>query len=106
MAKLTVRQLRGLNDLITDAVAVGVTRIEQIHRAIARRPYAILKRISPIAAPVRTVEFVETTISGSVYWSIRLVTEVSGRVVSQALERLDLRESETESVDADRSTTA
>jgi hypothetical protein len=106
MAKPTVRQLRGLNDLITDALAAGVTRTEQIHRAIASRPYAILKRISPIAAPVRTVEFVETTISGSVYWSVRLVTEVSGRIVSQALERLDVRETETESADANRSTPA
>ncbi|HQR12217.1 MAG TPA: hypothetical protein PLW68_12910 [Casimicrobiaceae bacterium] len=106
MAKPTVRQLRGLNDLITDAVAAGVTRTEQIHRAIARHPYALLKRISPISAPVRTVEFVETTISGSVYWTLRLATVVSGRIVSQALEGLDVRESETEYVDADRSATA
>lgn len=92
MAKPTVRQLRGLNDLITDALAAGVTRTEEIHRAIARRPYAVLKRIGPIAAPVRTVEFVETTISGSVYWTIRLASEVSGRIVSQVLERLDTSE--------------
>ena len=106
MAKPTVRQLRGLNDLITDAMTAGVGRTEQIHRAIARRPYSVLKRIGPIATPVRTVEFVETTISGSVYWTIRLASEVSGRIVSRVLEQLDKRESETEPADANRSKTA
>ncbi|MEO8345883.1 MAG: hypothetical protein ABI607_09330 [Betaproteobacteria bacterium] len=106
MAKPTLRQLRGLNDLITDALAAGVTRTEEIHRAIARRPYAVLKRISPIGAPVRTVEFVETTISGSVYWTIRLASKVSGRIVSQVLERLDARENGTGERDEDRSKTA
>ncbi len=106
MAKPTLRQLRGLNDLITDAVAAGVSRTEEIHRAIARRPYAVLKRIGPIGTPVRTVEFVETTISGSVYWTVRLATEVSGRFVSHVLERLDVRENGTEEQDADRSKTA
>lgn len=93
MEKTTIRQLQGLNDLIADAVDAGVTRTEQIHRSIARRPYAVLERISPMAAPVRTVEFVQTTITGSVYWTIRLATRLSGVVVSQVLERLDRRAS-------------
>ena len=93
MEKTTIRQLRGLNDLIADAMDAGLTRSEQIHRAIAGKPYSVLKRISPIAAPVRTVEFVETTITGSVYWTIRLATRVSGVVVSRVLERLDARSS-------------
>ena len=95
MEKTTIRQLRGLNDLIADAMDAGLTRSEQIHRAIAGKPYSVLKRISPIAAPVRTVEFVETTITGSVYWTIRLATRVSGVVVSRVLERLDARSSGT-----------
>lgn len=85
----TLRQLKGLNDLIADAVEAGVTRTEEMHRAIARRPYAVLKRIGPVATPVRTVEFVETTISGSVYWTIRFATRVSGAVVAEVLERLE-----------------
>ena len=91
MKKATIKQLRGLNDLVADAVDAGVTRTEQIHRAIARRPYAVLERISPVAAPVRTVEFVESTITGSVYWTVRLATRISGVVVAQVLERLDTR---------------
>jgi len=51
----------------------------------------VLTRIGPVAAPVRVVEYVETTITGTVYWSVRLVARVSGGVVSQVLERLDAR---------------
>ena len=93
MEKATVKQLRGLNDLVADALDAGVTRTEQMHRAIAQRPYAVLKRIGAIAAPVRTVEFVETTITGSIYWTIRLTARVSGAVVAQVIARLDARAS-------------
>jgi hypothetical protein len=95
LQKTTIRNLRGLNDLVAEGVDAALTRTEQIHRAIARHPYSVLKRISPIAAPIRTVEFVETTITGSVYWTIRLATRVSGVIVSQVLERLDARASGT-----------
>lgn len=93
MEKETIRQLRGLNDLLADAMDAGVTRTEQIHRSIARYPYAVLTRIGPVAAPARVVEYVETTITGTVYWSVRLAARVSGVVVSQILERLDARSS-------------
>ena len=93
MEKTTLRQLRGLNDLVADALDAGVTRAEEIHRGIARYPYAVLKRIGPVASPVRVVEFVETTITGSVYWTVRFATRVSGAVVAQILERLDTRAS-------------
>jgi hypothetical protein len=91
MEKETIRQLRGLNALVADAVDASVTRTERIHRSIARYPYAVLTRIGPVAAPVRVVEYMETTITGTVYWSVRLVARVGGGVVSQVLERLDAR---------------
>ena len=91
MNKPTLRQLKGLNDLVADAVEAGVTRAEEMHRAIARRPYAILKRIGPVATPVRTVEFIETTISESVYWTIRFATRVSGALVAEVLDRIEER---------------
>ena len=105
MTKPTVRQLRGLNELLGDALDAGVARTQEIHRAIASRPYAILKRISPIATPVRTVEFVETSISGSVYWTIRLASKVSGRMVAQVLERIEARETPTKDKNEDRGKT-
>ena len=91
MEKTTLRQLRGLNALVADALEAGVTRTEEIHRGIARYPYAVLERIGPVASPVRVIEFVETTITGSVYWTLRLATRASGALVAQVLERLETR---------------
>ncbi len=93
MDKQTIRRLRGINDLLVDAVDAGVTRTEQIHQSIARYPYAVLKRIGLVAAPATAIEFVQTTITGSVYWTLRLATRVSGVAVAQVLERLDTRDS-------------
>ena len=93
MEKTTLRQLRGLNALVADALEAGVTRTEEIHRGIARYPYAVLGRIGPVASPVRVVEFVETTITGSVYWTLRLATRASSALVAQVLERLETRAS-------------
>jgi hypothetical protein len=93
MEKPTIRQLRGLNDLLADAVDAGVSRTEQVHQSIARYPYAVLKRIGPIAGPIGAIEFVQTTITGSVYWTLRVATRVSGVAVARILERLDARAS-------------
>jgi hypothetical protein len=93
MNKTTVRQLRGLNNLLADAVDAGAARTEQVHQSIARYPYAVLKRIGPMAAPVGAIEFVQTTITGSVYWTLRVATRVSGAAVGRILERLDTRAS-------------
>jgi hypothetical protein len=88
MEEATLHQLRGLKDLIEDAVEAGVTQTERMHVAIARYPYAVLKRVTPIAAPVRGVEFVQATITGSVYWTIRLATRITAVTATRALDQL------------------
>jgi hypothetical protein len=88
MEETTLRQLRGLTDLIEDAVGAGVTQTERMHVAIARYPYAVLERVTPIAAPVRGVEFVQATITGSVYWTIRLATRITAVAATRALDQL------------------
>jgi hypothetical protein len=84
----TLHQLRGLKDLVQDAVEAGVTQTERMHVAIARYPYAVLARLAPIAAPVRGVEFVQTMITGSVYWTIRLATRVTAVTATRVLDHL------------------
>ena len=91
MEESTVRRLRGLADLIEDGVGAGVTQTERMQKAIARYPYAVLERLSPVNAPVRTIEFLQVTITGSVYWTIRLATRVSAVVASRALDELEAR---------------
>jgi len=72
MDDITWRKLRGLNDLVIDAVHAAVDETEKVHNEIARYPYAVLKRITPIAMPVRMIEFVQASITGLVYRTIRV----------------------------------
>ncbi len=72
MDDITRRKLRGLNDLVIDTVHAAVDETEKVHNEIARYPYAVLKRVTPIAMPVRMIEFVQASITGLVYRTIRV----------------------------------
>ncbi|MEP7330255.1 MAG: hypothetical protein ABI777_13680 [Betaproteobacteria bacterium] len=82
------RKLQGLNALVIDSVHAAVDEAEKVHSEIAYYPYAVLKRITPIAAPVRVVEFVQQSVTGLVYRSIRIVTRVAGAASTITLDAL------------------
>ena len=79
------RKLKGLHALVIDSVHAAVNESETVHTEIARYPYAVLKRITPIAAPVRVVEFVQQSVTGLVYRSIRVITTVAGAATAITL---------------------
>lgn len=85
MDETTRRKLKGLNDLVIDTVHAAVDETEKVHSEIARYPYAVLKRITPLATPVRVVEFVQLSVTGLVYRSIRVVTNVAGTAAAITL---------------------
>jgi hypothetical protein len=89
MSRLSLQQIRGVADLIHDAVTHGVDVIEETHQAIARKPFALLKQIDPIAAPVRTLEHIERNIAGGVYQSIRLTNRLAATLSTQVLDWLE-----------------
>ncbi|MEO6566081.1 MAG: hypothetical protein ABIO63_08600 [Casimicrobiaceae bacterium] len=85
MDEITRRKLKGINDLVVDTVHAAVDETEKVHNEIARYPYAVLKRITPLATPVRAVEFVQQSVTGLVYRSIRVVTKVAGAAATITL---------------------
>ena len=95
MAKLSLLQLRGAKDLIQEAVEAGVTATEQLHLAIARKPYALLARVDVIAGPVQAVELIQQTITGGVYRAIRVANRMTGAIATQIIDRLDATENRT-----------
>lgn len=95
MAKLPVQQIRGAKDLIQDAVEAGVTATEQVHQAIARKPYALLAKIDAIAGPVQAVEHIQQTITGGVYRAIRTANKLTGAIATHVIDRLDVEKSRT-----------
>ena len=88
MDETTRRKLEGLNHLVHDSVHAAVGEAEKVHNEIARYPYAILERITPIAMPVRVVEFVQTSITGLVYRSIRVGATVASTAAAVTLAAL------------------
>ena len=89
MLPLSLRQIRGAADLVHEVVAGSVDAVEATHRSIARKPFAVLEKISPIAVPVRLIEHIERNISGGVYQSIRLSNRLAAAVATQVLDRLE-----------------
>jgi hypothetical protein len=89
MDRQTLRQIRGMQDLTQETIDAAVTAIAQAHRAIARQPYAILEKISLIAAPVRVIEHTQQTITDGVYSSIHAVNHIVGTVAIQVLDHLE-----------------
>lgn len=96
MAKMTIQQIRGLNDLIQDAVDAGVQETAQIHQAIARQPYALLEKIPVVAAPVRTIRRVQEAITDGVYQTIRTLNRTAGILATQVIDYLEERENRCE----------
>ncbi|HXA46656.1 MAG TPA: hypothetical protein VNW52_03425 [Burkholderiaceae bacterium] len=89
MANLPTKQLRGVKDLLKDAVDAGVDTTEQVHLALARKPYAVLEKISLIAAPVHVVERIQHTITVGVYQSIRTINALSAVVATEVIDRIE-----------------
>jgi len=87
--KLPVRELRGLAELIHDAVEAGVGATEKMHLAIASKPFAVLEKVKPIAVPAQIVDRVQHTITVSVYQTIRTVNRFSGALTKQLIDRIE-----------------
>lgn len=88
MEERTIRRLRGAVALVTDGVEAAATEARRAHEVIARRPYAILERIGPIAGPVRAIESLQAAITDLAYGAVRAANAVAGAVVTSAIDRL------------------
>lgn len=88
MEERTIRRLRGAVALVTDGIEAAATEVQRAHEVIARRPYAILERIGPIAAPVRAIESLQAAITDLAYGAVGAANAVAGAVATSAIDRL------------------
>ncbi|MEO8055001.1 MAG: hypothetical protein ABI768_07600 [Acidobacteriota bacterium] len=89
MEKRTIRKLRGAAELVTDAVDAATTEAQRAHEELARRPYAVLARIEPIAGPAKAIESLQFAITRIAYETVRAGNAIVGAVVTTALDRLE-----------------
>ncbi len=70
--------IRGLKDLFVSAVNGGTTAVEEIHAAIARRPFEALELDPVTRVPAATVRMLHDGIAGGIYWGLRSLMELAG----------------------------
>jgi len=95
-----LNKLRGLKNLVRDAVENGATAIEQVHLATARRPFAVLEQIPAIAQPARGVQQIHDAVVTTSYGAVRAVTRAVSQAADLALDALEQRESGAQTPDA------
>ena len=81
--------IRGLKDLFVSALNGGTTVVEEIHTAIARRPFEALELDPATRVPAAAVRIVHDAIAGGVYWSLRSLMEFAGDAADWALTPLE-----------------
>ncbi len=80
-------KLRGLVDLVEEAIENGANSVEEIHQTIASQPLEILKNIAPLENASETIQdFQERTI-GSVYETIRTVNTQVAELAKKMLDK-------------------
>ena len=90
MTRIPMRKILGAKDLIQDAVDGGLNASERVHQAITGVPYALLGRIEPIAAPVKTAEYIQHSVTAGIYQTIRSVNLALGSAATQIINQLEL----------------
>jgi hypothetical protein len=84
-----MERLRGLKQLVQDAVDQGSRAVERLQKEAAKRPFDLLEQIPSIQVPVKGIrEIHDTTVTG-VHGVIRLVNRVAGDTVEVILSRIE-----------------
>src|ERR1017187_9427288 len=84
--------IRGLKDLFVSALNGGTTVVEEIHTAIARRPFEALELDPVTRVPAAAGRMGPAAIGGGVYWSLRSLMELAGDAADWALTPLEQTE--------------
>ena len=77
---------RGVKDLVRDAVDQGATAVERVHLATTAMPFAALRRIPPLDAPVETVQKLHDAAISGTYGMVRWVNRAVGATLDVALD--------------------
>lgn len=89
LSKESLRQLKGVKQLLDDAFTAGLDATEKLHQTIARKPYDVLEKIDPIATPVQSIGKVQSGITQGVYAAIRGIHQLGTGLVDKAIDLAD-----------------
>jgi len=87
-----MNRLRGLKDLVQDAVEEGSAAVEKIHRGTADKTFGVLEMIPPVALPAKIVHLAHNVVLSTVYGSIRVVNRIAGATAGVVIDVVDRNE--------------
>jgi nitrate/TMAO reductase-like tetraheme cytochrome c subunit len=80
-------KLKGLAELVQDAIDKGATSVEEVHKAVLNQPLDVLEKVGPLEKPVQAVREIQNRTIGSVYDVIRKVNEEVATLAKEMLSR-------------------
>jgi hypothetical protein len=84
-----VNRLRGLADLLQDAVQHGTIAVEKVHQSVARTPLDVVAIVPPLAAPARWVAAWQSRMIARTYDTIRETSAAVGVLVRAVVDAAD-----------------
>ncbi|AKF85468.1 hypothetical protein SAMN05443572_111235 [Myxococcus fulvus] len=84
-----MNRLRGVKDLVRDAVEQGATAVERIHRSSAAKPFQVLRFIPALDAPVGVLQSLQDTALAGTYGMVRWVNRAVDGTLDVALDLVE-----------------
>lgn len=86
------KRLRGLKQLLQDAVEHGSLAVERVQLERAKLPFGLLERVPAIAAPARGVHILHDAAVSTTHGMIRLVNRVVGDTLDAVIDEVERAE--------------
>lgn len=86
-----MKELRGLTELVQDAVHHGSLAVEEVHQRVARTTFDVLALVPPLAAPAHWIAARQAEIIAATYETVRQTSAVVGRLVGACIDEADRR---------------
>lgn len=86
------KRIRGLKQLLQDAVEHGSLAVERVQLERAKLPFALLERVPAIAAPARGVHVLHDAAVSTTHGMIRLVNRVVGETLDAVIDEVERAE--------------
>jgi hypothetical protein len=97
------KRIRGLKQLLQDAVEHGSLAVERVQLERAKLPFTLLEKVPPIAAPARGVHILHDAAVSTTHGMIRLVNRVVGDTLDAVIDEIEHREGSTPNHESDGS---
>lgn len=88
----TTKRMRGLANMLRDAVEHGSTAVQRVHLATAARPFWVLEAVPGVREPAKVVHSVYDTVVSLTYANVRLVNRAVGLGIDLALDEAEKHE--------------